>query len=197
MDTMRLNSKAEKLRRTCVQSLGVGGKCDMDNILRNVRRGPNLYMFAPDSKMQEYLDLLYYCVVDSSGKVECKQRVPELKSQPDSGANDKQEVAPVPKGTKQKCSGSCYDLMECDINSDCLCTAPARGKSTIEFFLFRLSWVLTNISHTRPPVSEQFMGSAHLHVCCWGSSSYHGSSYCAKKVSWAMSSRRGWHQRTR
>ncbi len=131
VDTLRMNDRADWLRQTCVQSQGTGGKSTMESSHWDTHlHWPSIYLYAPDSKMKDLVELLYHCVVeDESGRVACAKRIPDPEPSSGDDAGSSGGVGAVPKGSKQACSGSCYDLAECDINSDCLCTAPSGGKS--------------------------------------------------------------------
>ena len=76
---------------------------------------PQIHMYGPNSKQEEMLNLKYACMQDADGIFNCFTTGKKETQRPDPG--------PIPKGTKRKCSGSCSDPNDCDINYDCLCAS--------------------------------------------------------------------------
>ena len=130
VDTLEMNRAAEDLREKCVQGEGIGGKFHQANVERedNIQELPEIIMFAPNSRWKEWLDLKYKCAVDARGNAQCKPAdVPKPRTKGGAygawkymGTIGKQGWRPV---GNRKCSGSCYDPTDCDINSDCLCAS--------------------------------------------------------------------------
>ena len=175
VDTMEMNGAAEDLRGKCVQAQGIGGRFHQSNDDRDeqINELPEIFMFGPNSKWKQFLDLKYKCAVDANGDAECK---PAEKPPPRTkggaygvwrymGTIGKQGWTPMPKGSKNKCSGSCLNATDCDINSDCLC-ASDKGMSSSRVSPREGFGKLTDIVQTRLSI-KQLLGTTHLHVRRW------------------------------
>lgn len=143
VDTSEMNRATRDLRTKCVQTQGMGGKFyEADTEAGgSALKMPEIMMLAPDSKWKSFLDLKYHCAVKAEGAAVCKP-VPESKPRTKAGAHGnwrymgtigQQGWREVPEGSRQACSGSCYNPKDCDVNSDCMCAVPDKGGSLFSF----------------------------------------------------------------
>ena len=138
VDTQELNSAAQDLYGKCVDGEGNGGyfhhaEADMINL-------PDIILFGPGSDAEEFLDLKFNCFTDDNGDAICRNldQTADKQQNPSNSENASSNPSPVPKGSKKtkpapkhtrphpkgsKCSGSCLDPDDCDINSDCVCAS--------------------------------------------------------------------------
>ena len=128
VDTLELNTAARKLRDKCVVELGMGGSFHQGDAWReeDVHELPEILMFGPGSKWEDFLAMKYACLTDSKGAAKCKPLdllQPTKKKSKSVPETHNGGTVPVPKGNKQACSGSCLDPSDCDINSGCVCAS--------------------------------------------------------------------------
>lgn len=90
---------------------------------------PDIFIYSTDSAMKKFIDSNFACVPDSEGNAKCHNM-----DVSDSGTDMKLPSQPEPEkktplhqqdgkssSAQSKCSGSCYNPQDCDINSDCIC----------------------------------------------------------------------------
>ena len=202
VDTSNFNGAAEELRDKCVQSQGIGGKFTQQDEMRSrtVVQIPEIMIFAPDSKWKDFLDLKYKCPADAQGDAKCKsaaQSKPRIKSsaygvQKYRGAFGKQGRTRMPKsGSKQRCSGSCLNPKDCDINSDCVC-ASNKGTYLLVNKLPANNYMRKLTSSKSRHTTKQLMGPALMHICRWCCSRNDSRCHLSANMSRSMHSPGEW-----
>ena len=143
VDTFEMNYAADELLEKCVISAGSGGKYTPTIEYRrdSAISLPVMVLYAPKSKWDDFIALKYSCRVNAKGTSECKS-IPKGTQRTKGGAYGPWRYMGVigqqgwriaEGGGESKCSGSCSNPTDCDINSDCLCAAKDRGKEVAPF----------------------------------------------------------------